>query len=63
MASIGMISGAVLNVAAFTGGNYFAKCLSGNGKTALKEKKRHDKALNDYQAVMAKYTSDQANAP
>jgi len=57
MASIAiMIGGAVLNAAAFTGGNYPAKYLSGDsGKAALEEKKRHDKALEDYQAAMAKY--------
>jgi len=41
-----MIGGAVLNAAAFTGGNYLAKYLSDDsGKAALEEKTRHDKAL------------------
>ena len=53
-----MIGGAVLNAAAFTCDNYFAKYLSGDGKTALKEKTRHDKALKDHQAATAKYTTD-----
>lgn len=60
MASIAlMIGGAVLNAAAFTGGNYLAKYLSGDdGKAALEEKKRHDRALEAYQAAYAKYTRD-----
>ena len=38
-----MVGGAVLNAAAFTGGNYLAKYFSGdNGKAALDENKRHD---------------------
>ena len=50
MASIAiMIGGAVLNAAAFTGGNYLAKYIAGDsGKSALAEKTRHDKALEDY---------------
>ena len=57
MASIAMmIGGAVLNAAAFTGGNYLAKVLAGDhGKAALDEKTRHDKALEAYQSAMAKY--------
>ena len=59
MASIGItILGAVLNAAAFTGGNYLAKKFGGGEKAALEEKKRHDKALEDYQAAYAKYTRD-----
>ena len=51
-----MIGGAVLNAAAFTGGNYLAKYLAGDeGKAALAEKTRHDKALEAYQASMEKY--------
>ena len=44
MASIAIMAlGAVLNAAAFTGGNYLAKYLSGDsGKAALDEKTRHD---------------------
>ena len=54
-----MIGGAVLNAAAFTGGNYLAKYLAGDGgQSALAEKTRHDKALEAYQAAMAKYTSE-----
>ena len=54
MASIAiMIGGAVLNAAAFTGGNYLAKYIVGeSGRAALAEKTRHDKALEDYQAAM-----------
>ena len=52
-----MIGGAVLNVAAFTGSNYLVKYLAGDdGQAALAEKTRHDKALEAYQAAMAKYT-------
>ena len=60
MASIAiMIGGAVLNAAAFTGGNYLAKCIAGDsGQAALAEKTRHDKALEAYQAAMAKYTRE-----
>ena len=57
MASIAiMIGGAVLNAAAFTGGNYLAKYIArDSGQAVLAEKTRHDKALEAYQAVMAKY--------
>ena len=60
MASIVMmIGGAVLNAAAFTGGNYLAKFLAGNnGKAALDEKTWHDKALEAYQSAMAKYSCE-----
>ena len=57
MASIAMmIEGAILNAAAFTGGNYLAKFLAGDSsKVALDEKTRHDKALEAYEAANAKY--------
>ena len=60
MASLAMmIGGAVLNAAAFTGGNYLAKYLAGDsGQAALAKKTRHDKALEAYQATMAKYTRE-----
>ena len=48
-----MIGGAVLNAAAFTGGNYLAKYIAGDGgQAALAEKTRHDKALEAYQSAM-----------
>ena len=54
-----MIGGAVLNAAAFTGGNYLAKYIAGDsGQAALAEKKRHDKALEAYQNAMEKYTRE-----
>ena len=54
-----MVGGAVLNAATFIGGNYLAKALSGDsGQAALDEKKRHDKALEAYQAAYAKYQKD-----
>jgi len=53
-----MVGGAVLNAAAFIGGNYLARSLGGGDKAALEEKKRHDKALEAYQAAYAKYTRD-----
>ena len=57
MASIAiMIGGAVLNAAAFTGGNYLTKYLAGDdGQAGLAEKTQHDKALEAYQAAMEKY--------
>ena len=60
MASIAlMIGGAVLNAAAFTGGNYLAKYIAGDsGQAALAGKTRHDKALEAYQAAMEKYTRE-----
>ena len=59
MASIAiMVGGAVLNAAAFIGGNYLARALGGGDKAALEEKERHDKALKAYQAAYAKYTPD-----
>jgi len=60
MASIAMmIGGAVLNAAAFTGGNYLAKYLSGDsGKAALAKKTRHDKALEAYEAAQARYSQE-----
>ena len=60
MASIAiMLGGAVLNAAAFTGGNYLAKYIAGDGgQAALAEKTRHDKALEAYQASMEQYTRE-----
>jgi len=60
MASIAMmIGGAVLNAAAFTSGNYFAKYLAGdNGQAALDEKTQHDKALEAYDASQARYPQE-----
>lgn len=59
MASIAiMVGGAVLNAAAFVGGNYLAKAFGGGGDAAEKEKERHDKALEAYQAAYAKYNRD-----
>ena len=57
MATIAMMIGcAIRNAAAFTGGNYLAKCLSGDsGQAAMDEIIRHDKALEKYQAAYAKY--------
>ena len=59
MASIAiMVGGAVVNAAAFIGGNYLARALGGGDKAALEEKKRHNKALEDYNAACAKYMRD-----
>ena len=60
MASIAiMLGGAIINAAAFIGGNYLAKFLSGDsGQAALDEKIRHDKALEKYQAAYAKWQKD-----
>ena len=64
MASVAlMIGGAILNAAAFTGGNYLVKYLSGDsGQAALDEKIRHDKALEKYQAAYAKYQKNRTAA-
>ena len=52
-----MIGGAVLNAAAFTGGNHLTKYLAGDdGQAGLAKKTQHDKALEAYQAAMEKYT-------
>ena len=54
-----MIGGAVVNTASFIGGNYLAKYLSGDSAAAMeKERERHDRALEAYQAAYAKYTRD-----
>ena len=53
-----MVGGAVLNAAAFIGGNYLARALGGGDKAALDEKVRHDKALEAYQVAYAKYSRD-----
>ena len=54
-----MLGGALLNAAAFIGGNYLAKSLSGDsGNAALAEKKRHDLALEKFQMDYAKYQKD-----
>ena len=53
-----MVGGAVLNAAAFIGGNYLARALGRGDSAALEEKERHDKALEAYQAAYAKYTRD-----
>ena len=60
MASITiMIGGAIANAVAFTGGNYLAKYLSADSAAAMeKERERHDRALEAYQAAFAKYMRD-----
>ena len=60
MASVAMMDGgAILNAAAFTGGNYLAKYFSGdNGKAAPDEKKRHDEVLEAYEAAQAHHAQE-----
>ena len=59
MASIAITVGAaVVNAAAFIGGNYLARALSGDSNASLQEKIRHDKALEAYQAAYNKYMHD-----
>ena len=54
-----MLGGAIINAAAFIGGNYLAKALSGDsGNAALAEKIRHDKALEAYQKAYEKWQKD-----
>ena len=48
-----MVGGVILNAAAFIGGNYLAKMFGGSD--ADEERKRHDKALEKYQADYAAY--------
>jgi len=52
-----MVGGAIINAAAFTGGNVLAKYLSGDSG-AMAEKTRHDKALEAYEAAQARYAHD-----
>ena len=48
-----MVGGAILNAAAFTGGNYLAKYLSGDsGQAALNEKKGMTKPLRHIKRLM-----------
>ena len=65
MASVALMVGdAILNAAAFTGGNYLAKYLSGDsGQATLDEKIRHDKALEKYQAAYEKWQKDRTELP
>ena len=60
MASIAiMLGGAIINAAAFNGGNYLAKALSGDSSNAaLAEKVRHDKVLEAYQKAYEKWQKD-----
>ena len=51
-----MVGGAVLNAAAFIGGNYLAGAFEGVAKAALEEKVRHDKAPEVYKVAYAKNT-------
>jgi hypothetical protein len=54
MASIAiMVGGAIINAAAFSGGNYLFSML--NKKDADEERVRHDKALEDFQQAQAAY--------
>ena len=54
-----MLGGALLNAAAFIGGNYLAKSLPGDGgNAALAEKIQHDKALEEYQTAYQKWQRD-----
>ena len=55
-----MVAGAVVNAATFIGGNYLARALGGGDKAAQEERVRHDKALEAYRAVYAKYSRDRS---
>ena len=48
-----MIGGAIINATAFVGGSYLAKYLSGKSN-AEEERKRHDLAVEKYQAAYEK---------
>ena len=60
MASIAiMTGGAIANAVVFTRCNYLAKYLSGDSAAVMeKERERHDRALEAYQAAHAKYMRD-----
>ena len=51
-----MVGGAVLSATTFIGGNYLVRTLGGGDDATLDEKKRHDKALEAYQAAYNKYS-------
>ena len=54
-----MVGVSLVNAAAFISGNYLTKYLSGHNEAAMeKEKERHDRAQEAYQASYAKYTRD-----
>ena len=54
-----LVGGAVLNAASFIGGNYLAQYLSGvDPKATQEEQKRHDLALEKYQADYSQYEKD-----
>ena len=53
-----MVGSAVLNAAAFIGNNYLAAASGGGDKATEKEGDRHERALEAYQAVYAKYSRD-----
>ena len=54
-----MVAGAIINAAAFTGGNYLAKYLSGDsGQAALDKKIRHDKPLRHTKQPMLNTKND-----
>ncbi|PFX18657.1 hypothetical protein AWC38_SpisGene16954 [Stylophora pistillata] len=56
MASIAiMIGGALINATALVGGSYLAKYLRGDKNSVEEEKKRHDLAVEKYQAAYEKY--------
>ena len=50
-----MTGGALINATAFVGGSYITKYLSGDQNSAEEEKKRHDLAVEKYQAAYEKY--------
>ena len=54
-----MLGGAILNAAAFTGGNFLMQTFGGNDpKAAQEEQKRHDRALEKYQSDYNQYEKE-----
>ena len=53
-----MVGGAVLSATTFISGNYLVRTLGGGDDATLDEKKRHDKALEAYQAAYNKYSRE-----
>ena len=61
MASKAIITGVIINATAFVGGSYLAEYLSGD-LNRVEEKKRHDLAVENYQAAYEKHQEIEQNS-